>query len=295
MELQWTNSQIPDLTGKNAVVTGAKRELGKIIIKRLSDHGAHVFAVSRDEMSGDEFNKGVEPVRMIPTSMESIQRGAERIRDQVDHVDVLVHAASISVAPRFRSKEGHDLMLATNYLGFVLLTQELSSAMRKSTSPRVILAGSGEPIDIDLDLDQLDANTDLPWNLAYAQSRLAAMLFTLELNDRAQLNKSSLISAVAEARERDQIARARHPVRRYVNGIVSWANKEPADAPAAPVLFASTSDKVQGGHYYAPQRHGRLRDELLPEKFGKARWSIELRSELWQRTEDILGTRLDVA
>lgn len=295
MEHHWTSAAIPDLTGKTAVVTGAGRDLGRLIIERLSEHGAHVFAVSREEIESNRFGPGVEPVRMNPTRMESIQRGADRIREQVDHVDILIHAASISIAPRFRSAEGHELMLATNYLGFVMLTHELSPALRDSQSPRVVLAGSGEPLRVDLNLDQLDADSDLGWSVAYAQSRLAAMLFVLELSIRARTSKSHLISAIAEAREYDPLIKAHHPVRRHLYGTLSRFSVEPQDAPALPVLFASTSDQAESGHYYAPKSRGRLRVESIPSRIPAISRSEALRTDLWQRTEDMLGVRLAIA
>lgn len=291
----WTSDEIPDLTNKYAVVTGAGRKLGQMIIRRLGEHGAHVFAVSRDELSPDQFGENVEPMRMIPTSMESIQRGAERIRDQASQVDVLIHAASISVAPRFRSAEGHGLMIATNYLGFVMLAHELSPAMHKSASPRVILAGSEEPIGIDLDMDHLDEDSDLDWNAAYAQSRLAAMMFALELNSRANVRKSPLISSVAEAHEPDTFLESHHPIRKHIHGIRSRVLGEPDDAPVLPVLYASTSDTVQGGQYFAVRRRGKTRIMPDPARIPPPARNPALRSELWQRTEHILGLQLDVA
>jgi hypothetical protein len=295
MQAYWTSGEIPDLTDKYAVVTGAGRELGQLIIRRLSEHGANVFAVSRDELSREQFGEHVEPMRMIPTSMASIRRGAERIRDQVSQVDILIHAASISVAPRFRSAEGHGLMLATNYLGFVMLAHELAPAMSKSSSPRVVLAGSDEPITVNLDLDHLDADADMDWDAAYAQSRLAAMMFALELNGRAEILRSSLLSTVAEIRERATVVDARHPIRKRVQGIMSRVNGEPGDAPVLPVLYASTSDRVQGGQYYAAHHRSKTRVEPDPSRIPVTANDRALRHELWQRTEHLLGIQLDVA
>lgn len=297
MHPYWTSNEIPDLTNKYAVVTGAGRELGQIIIKRLSEHGAHVFAVSRDELSPHLFGENVAPMRMIPTNMESIQRGAQRIRDQVSQVDVLIHAASISVAPRFRSAEGHGLMIATNYLGFVMLAHELAPVMRKSNSPRAILAGPEEPIalDLELDLDHLSEDSDMNWDVAYAQSRLAAMMFALELNSRAGNMKSSLISSVAETHEPDKLIANHHPIRKHLNGIMSRVYGEPDDAPVLPVLYASTSENVEGGQYYAARHRGRTRIEADPGKIPSVAKNPAARNELWQRTEHLLGLHLDVA
>lgn len=294
IEDRWTAASIPDLSNKTAVVTGAKRDLGQMIIRRLSEHGANVFAISRDEMSPEEIVDGIEPVRMNPTSMESIQHGAERIREQVDNVDILIHAASISVAPRFRTAEGHELMLATNYLGFVMLAHALATSMMRSPEPRVVLTGSGEPIKVDLDLDHLDADSDLRWEVAYAQSRLAAMMFALELGTRAQAAKSRLLAAVGEAPERNRAIESHHPIRRQVHWLMDRARGMAPDFRVAPVLFASTAERAQGGHYYAPERRGRLRAEPITRRLPPHAADPSLRNELWQRTEDLLGVRLDV-
>lgn len=294
MQPRWRSDEIPDLTGLNAVVTGAGREVGRLIIDRLAGHGANVFAISRDEMPKERFGPGVEPVRMNPTSMASIQRGADRISEQVGHIDILIHAASVSVAPRFRSSEGHDLMLATNYLGFVMLTHELAHAMRKSEAPRVILAGPGAPLDTDFDLEQLDADMDLPWDVLYTQSRIAAMIFAMELNLRSRDHRSSLMSAAAEAIEYDPAIERHHPIRRTTRRFMSRLSGTPADAPALPTLFASTSSEAAGGTYYAASGRGHLVAEPLPAMISANATSETLRAELWQRTEDMLGVNLDI-
>jgi NAD(P)-dependent dehydrogenase (short-subunit alcohol dehydrogenase family) len=291
MQPYWRSEEIPDLTGMNAVVTGAGREVGRLIIQRLAEHGANVFAVSRDALPPGRFSSGVEPVRMNPTSMASIHNGASRIASEVGHVDILIHAASSSIAPRFRSSEGHDLMLATNYLGFVMLTHALAPAMRKSRSPRVVLAGPGAPLDADFDLERLDIDADLPWDILYTQSRIAAMIFALELNCRAGDRHSSLLSAVAEANEHDATLDRHHPFRRTTRRVMSLLTRTPADTPALPTLFASTSCEAIGGTYYAASGKGRLLSEPLPARLPV---SDELRTELWQRTEDMLGLQLDV-
>ena len=295
MHPHWRSNEIPDLTHLNAVVTGAGREAGRLIVERLAEHGANVFAISRDELAKDRFGAGVEPVRMNPTSMASIQQGAARISDEVGHVDILIHAATTSIAPRFRSSEGHDLMLATNYLGFVMLTHQLAPAMRKSASPRVILAGPGDPLDADLDLDGLDADADVPWDVLYAQSRIAAMIFALELNCRAERERSSLLSAVAEANDHDPVVERHHPIRRMTRRALSVMTGIPEDVPALPTLFASTSGEAAGGTYYAASGRGRLVAEPLPAKVPARAANGSLRAELWQRTEHMLGIRLDVA
>lgn len=295
MQPRWRSEEIPDLTGLNAVVTGAGRETGRMIIQRLAEHGANVFAISRDALPRDRFGAGVEPLRINPTSMASIQQGAHHIGEQADHVDILIHAASTSIAPRFRSAEGHDLMLAINYLGFVMLTHELSSAMRKSEAPRVILAGPGDPLDADLDLDRLDADADLPWDVLYTQSRIAAMIFALELNSRAERTSSPLLSAVAEANDDDRVLDRHHPIRRATRQAMSMLTGAPVDAPALPTLFASTSCEAAGGTYYAASPRGRLVSEPLPARISACAASDDLRAELWQRTEHMLGVQLDVA
>lgn len=294
MHTLWRSEEIPDLAGLNAVVTGAGREVGGLIIQRLAEHGANIFAISRDELPPDRFSSNVEPVRMNPTSLASIQQGASRIADQVDHVDILIHAASCSIAPRFRSAEGHDLMLATNYLGFVMLSHALAPAMRKSRSPRVVLAGPGAPIDGDLDLDRLDADADLPWDVLYTQSRIAAMIFALELNSRAGRSGSSLLSAAAEANEHDPVADRHHPFRRTTRRVIRLLNGTPRDTDALPTLFASTSGDATGGTYYAASRTGRLLSQPLPSRISARAASDQVRTELWQRTEDMIGLRLDI-
>jgi NAD(P)-dependent dehydrogenase (short-subunit alcohol dehydrogenase family) len=293
MEQIRTSRTLPDLSRKTAVVTGAGRDIGRMIIERLSEHGANVYAISRDEIPTHGLRDNVEPMRMNPTRMESIQRGADRIREEVDHVDILVHAASVSIAPRFRSAEGHELMLATNYLGFVMLAHALAPAMRLSESPRIVLADTGRPIDVDIDLERLDADLDLPWDVAYAHSRLAAMMFALELSNRATANRLSLVPVMGEARERAMDAH--HPVRRTYHRVMDRVTRTPPDAPANPLIYASTSTEARSGGYYAPYRRGRLRVDQIADRLPPHAATQASRNELWERTEHMLGVKLAIA
>lgn len=295
MPASWRSSDIPDLTGKNAVVTGSGREPGRTIVERLAERGANVFAVSRDPLPVDRFGPNVEPVQMIPTSMESIQRGAGRIREQVEHIDLLVHAATISVAPDFRTAEGHELMLATNYLGFVMLSHALAPSMRRSERPRVVIAGPGDPLDVPVDLDGLDADAHVPWPVLYHQSRIAAMIFAMELNIRATTRRSRLLSAVAEADDRAPVASRHHPARAQARSLLARIGGEPRDSHALPTLFASTALHAAGGTYYAPAGRGRLQAEPIAARLPVGATADDVRDELWQRTEDMLGISLDVA
>lgn len=231
---------------------------------------------------------------MVPTSMDSIQRGAARIREQVEHIDLLVHAATISTAPRFRSSEGHELMLATNYLGFVMLSHELAPAMRRSKGPRVVLAGPGDPLEVPVDLDGIDADADVPWPVLYHQSRIAAMIFAMELNARATAHRSHLLSAVAEADDHEPIQSRHHPIRAQARSMLARMGREPQDVHALPILYASTAAEAAGGTYYAPAGRGRLQAEPIAARLPAEASSHKVRDELWQRTEDLLGIRLDI-
>jgi hypothetical protein len=121
------------------------------------------------------------------------------------------------------------------------------------------------------------------------------MMFALELNSRAEILNSSLISTVAEAYDPHPPSNAHHPIRRHVRGIMSRVNHEPGDAPVLPVLYASTSHKAKGGQYYDAHDRSRMRVEPNPNKIPAAAKRPDLRTELWQRTEYILGLHLDVA
>lgn len=290
MSAPWQPSEIPDLTGKNAVVTGSGRELGRTIVQRLAERGANVFAVSRDELPGDRFGANVEPVHMIPTSMASIHQGAERIRDQVEKIDLLVHAATISTAPRFRTAEDTASCWRPTTSG--------SSCSATSLPPRCaganVLAGPGDPLEVPVDLDGLDADADVPWPVLYHQSRIAAMIFAMELNIRAVTRRSDLLSAVAEGRDGHPL-HSHHPIRAQARSILARMGGG-ADAPhAAPTLFASTAAEAAGGTYYAPAGRGRLHADPIAARLPAEASSDEVRDELWQRTEDMLGIRLDVA
>ena len=189
--MSWTEADIPDLTGKTAVVTGANGGLGLETARALAAKGAHVVMAARDQDkaagAADDIRAGVpeaslELVELDLSSQSSVREAAARILERHGRIDILVNNAGVMGIPERRTEDGFEMQLATNHLGHYALTALLMPALLRADAARVVSVTStahhmGRAVD--------PGNPHLegrysPWR-AYGQSKLANFHFAIGL------------------------------------------------------------------------------------------------------------------
>lgn len=192
--MAWSTADIPDLTGKVAVVTGANGGLGLEVARELGRKGALVVMASRDRAKTEEArasilaenpNASLEPVPLDLGSLASVRQAAATIRAAHPRIDILVDKAGVMGVSERRTEDGFEMQLGVNHLGHFALTALLLPALLESGDARVVSVTStgrhtGRPIDPDN--PHLEGRYD-PWR-AYGQSKLANVHFALELDRR---------------------------------------------------------------------------------------------------------------
>ncbi|MER6577125.1 oxidoreductase [Nonomuraea sp. NPDC001023] len=198
----WTPTDIPDLTGTTAIVTGANSGIGLPTARELARHGARVVVAAR---SADKGEAAVAEIRRaVPgadvrygaldlADQSSIRRFADTV-DTVDKVDLLVNNAGIGLIPRQVTKDGWELQFATNHLGHFALTGLLLPRLLAAPHARVVTVSSDAHSMGRLDFDDLALERGYGRMSAYGRSKLANLLFTLELQRRADSAGVRLIS-----------------------------------------------------------------------------------------------------
>ena len=197
----WTSRDIPDLTGRHALVTGANSGLGFHTTLQLARHGARVTMAVRDPDRGasalaqlELALAGVEgrgPVALAPLDLADLALGRRAGRSVVssgDRLDLLVNNAGVMAIPRRTTADGFEMQLGTNHLGHMALTLGLLPALvrtgRAERAARVVTVSSGAHRFGRIDLDDLMGEQRYqPWR-AYGQSKLANLLFMAELQRR---------------------------------------------------------------------------------------------------------------
>lgn len=307
--MRWTPDQIGDLSGTTALVTGANSGIGFVEALQLARHGAEVVLAVRDTEAGEEATQRIRsappasgvaaagPVRvewLDLASLDSVHELAARIEHPLD---LLVNNAGVMAPPRRRTTtDGFELQFATNHLGHFALTGLLVPRLLEAPAPRVTTVsslahhrGDGRVVDGNPQ-EGYDPRT------SYGQTKLANLLFALELQRRATASGSRLTSTAAHpgvTNTRLFVSRdgmGANPLVRTLGPLVMRVAVPGPAKGAEAVLFAATA--AAPGSYTGPTGAGETRGPVGDAK--RSRWADDegLAARLWERTEELTGIRL---
>ncbi|HYZ67893.1 MAG TPA: oxidoreductase, partial [Mycobacterium sp.] len=195
MSSKWTAADVPDQTGRVAIVTGANSGLGYDTAVVLADKGAHVVLAVRNLDKGNEAaerikstspNADVSVQQLDLTSLDSVRQTADELRAAYPRIDLLINNAGVMYVPtRETTKDGFEMQFGTNHLGHFALTGQLLDNMLPVEGSRVVTISSvGHRIRAKIHFDDLNLDRNYNRVVAYGQSKLANLLFTYELARR---------------------------------------------------------------------------------------------------------------
>lgn len=299
----WGIADVPDQTGRTIVVTGASSGLGLVVARELAARGATVLMAVRDPEKGERVrwellseNSGgaVEVWPLDLLDLDSVRRFAEGLHEDGRPIDALVNNAGISNLPRRRlSPQGYESQFATNHLGHFALTGLLLESMERGEEPRVVTVASGFyrwPKGLDFDNLQGEKSYSPFW--AYVRSKLANVLFGLELERRLRAAGSpvrSLISHPGVANtplQRSANSSAERLLAKAVNLLVA----RPAEQGALPILYATAAPEAEAGVFVGPTGR-RQKTRITQDDFAGPATDIRAASRLWSLSEDLTGVR----
>jgi NAD(P)-dependent dehydrogenase (short-subunit alcohol dehydrogenase family) len=305
----WSTADIPNQSGRVAVVTGANGGLGLEVARELARKGALVVMAARDQRKADaavasiraeipDASLEVEPLDLA--SLVSVKAAAANILAGRGTVDVLVNNAGLMGIPEQRTEDGFEMQLGVNHLGHFALTALLLPALLLSPDARVVSVTSwgreaGRPVDPD---NPHMAGRYDPWR-AYARSKLANVHFGLELDRRFRAAGAKARSIVVNPGfvQTDLQARSVREThggwsQRFFHVLVQRTGMSPARG-ALPVLRAATDPNAEGGAFYAPRFVGWGSPVRRP-LFRRTRNEHHMVT-LWQVSERETGITFDVA
>ena len=304
----WSADDIPSQKGRVAVVTGTNSGLGFVTARELARAGATVVMTSRDPARGADAEQrlraavpGVD-VRLESldlASLASIRAFAGRVLATYDGLDVLVNNAGVMAIPRATTADGFEMQLGTNHLGHFALTGLLLPALVKRPGSRVVTVSStahkAGAIKFD---DLLGHKSYFSWR-AYAQSKLANLLFAYELQRRLAASDATTISVAAHpgyASTNLQAVGPQQSGNKVMGLLMSFGNialGQSADGGALPQLHAATAPDVVGGAFYGPSRLMETRG--APKRVDSTSRSKDpaLAARLWSVSEDLTDVRYD--
>lgn len=306
--MSWTTNDIPDLTGRTAVVTGANGGLGLETARALAGAGAHVVmaarnpektAGARESILGSHPGASLEAVPLDLGSLASVREAADRILAGHERIDILVNNAGVMAVPERRTEDGFEMQLGVNHLGHFALTAHLLPALLRADAARVVSVTSTARLmgpAVDRDNPHLRGKYG-PWK-AYGQSKLANFHFAIGLQRRFEEAGVSAASLAAHPGLSNTDLQATTVAEtggrfwpRFFHRLAGATGMTPAGG-ALPQLQAATDPAARGGELYAPRygNHGPpVRRPILP-RIGLDR-AIET---LWEVSERETKVRLDV-
>ncbi len=300
----WTTSSIPDQSGKLAVITGATGGLGLETALILVKTGADVILVGRNSVKGrvaealirQKYKNGNVRFELADmASLTSIRNFADRMLATGRPIDILVNNAGI-MAPHNRgtTADGFELQFGTNYLSHFALTARLLPLLRAAKARIVQLSSFGHRTGT-IQLDDLNYEQGYDPFPVYSQSKLAMLMFALELDRRSIVNGWGLTSVAAHpgfartdlfangpAPEANIFFRTIIPVAKLLMG-------QSAAAGALPTLMAATMPSVKGGEYFGPQGFKEFKGPPGPGKIEAQALDPDVASKLWTASEGLTG------
>jgi NAD(P)-dependent dehydrogenase (short-subunit alcohol dehydrogenase family) len=292
----WDAKDIPDQTGRTAVVTGANSGLGLVTARELARAGASVVMACRNL---DRGHRAIEEVRgAVPeaqvqldeldlASLASVRGFAERFRATHDGLDLLINNAGVMAPPRRRTADGFELQFGTNHLGHFALTNALLEEMEGREDARVVTLSSTAHKMGRINFDNLNGDRRyFRWN-AYGQSKLANLLFMLELDRRLRGSGSTVKSLAAHpGYTATNLQSAAAPMLdRLVMKVSTAAIAQNDEMGALPTLYAATQPGLEGGTYVGPDGFQEQRGHpKIVQPSGRAR-DPETARRLWEVSE----------
>lgn len=300
MSTKWTAEQIPDQTGRLAIVTGANSGLGLVTARELARHGANVVVACRNVGKGEVAAKEITAVasankpqvhQLDLGSLDSVRRFAGEFADQ--QVDLLINNAGVMMTPPRTTSDGFELQFGTNHLGHFALTGLLLEALGRSDSGRIVTVSSLEHKAGKFDFDDLRHEHDYSPRGAYQRSKLANAVFAIELDRRLREMRSTTISVFAHPGYSATNLQSTGPtgIAKAAMAITNRVLAQSAERGALPTLYAATAPGVEGGEYYGPDGMGELRGfptkvEAIPNAHRP-----DVAALLWQASEDLTAVR----
>jgi NAD(P)-dependent dehydrogenase (short-subunit alcohol dehydrogenase family) len=296
---RWTTDDIPDQTGRTAIVTGANSGVGFVTALWLAKRGARVTVAGRNEQSGsravDEIRRkapdgDVTWERLDLADLGSVRSFAEAFNDRNDALDLLINNAGVAFVPYGKTVDGFEITFGTNHLGHFALTGRLLPLLLERPEARVVTVSSDvhEWRRAQLDLNDLHYEQGYKRATAYARSKLANLLFTQELHRRLVASGHTVRSIATNPGPTATNLGPSLPGDRFIRLLLRAVAKSPS-VGAAPTLYAATALDANSGDLFQPKRGVPVRHRGAPWAYDK-----DAARRLWEISESLTGVSFPV-
>ncbi|MGH3158500.1 MAG: oxidoreductase [Streptosporangiaceae bacterium] len=291
----WTGADVPDQSGRIAVVTGANTGIGFEAARVLAERGATVVLACRNtgrakaavDRIGATAKAPVATVQLDLASLASVREAAEDLRGRYERLDLLINNAGLMMPPHGRTEDGFELQFGTNHLGHFALTGLLLDRMLTVPGSRVVTVSSNGHRMGRIDFGNLQWQHGYNRITAYGRSKLANLLFTYELQRRlAAAGAATEALAAHPGTSRTELTRNLPAVMKVG---AMFLPMQGSVMGAVPMLRAATDPQAHGGEYYGPAGMGEMSGPAKRVKSSARSYDREVAGRLWAESERLTG------
>lgn len=282
------------IAGKTAIVTGANSGIGKAIATGLADRGARIIMACRDfdrceeakkEIIEETANRNVCCQRLDLASIASITAFAEMINKYEPHVDILINNAGVMMCPKSLTQDGFEQQLGVNYLGHFLLTVLLMDKMKKSAPSRILNICSYAFRDGVMNWTDLNSAKTYDNKVAFCQSHLAKVLFTVELEKQLKgtgVTANAVYPGLVRTNITSHLSINKSYISSFFLGPLQWIMmKNPVQGAQTPIYCSVNKDiEKVSGKFFRNCQESPLPSNVINPEDAKRLWLV---SEKWLR------------
>lgn len=300
---KWTAEDIPDQSGRVAIVTGANSGNGLETARALAGQGALVVLAVRDLAKGEAAIADIaaghpaarsELVELDLALLDSVRRAAGEIRDRFERIDLLVNNAGVFHTPRRQTADGYEIRFGTNHLGHFALTGLLADRIVGVEGARIVTVSSNaHRYRARIDFNRFGMEQGRSQSAAYGRSKLANLLFTYELQRRLEAAGSPAAALAAHPGWAEtEILRHFRGIR-YIQPLIG-PMRNSAAVGALATLRAATDPAAAGGEFYGPDGWFEMRGHPVLVGSSDRSRDTELQRQVWAASENVTGVTFPI-
>ena len=296
--MPWTAADVPDQTGRVALVTGANSGLGLVTATVLAQRGATVVLACRNpaqaQAAAVRIGGRTELLELDLASLDSVRAAAEEVRKRHDRLDLLINNAGVMFPPHQRTADGFELQFGTNHLGHFALTGLLLDLLRDVPGARVVVLGSLGHRWARHGINFADLQSERHYNRveAYGQSKLANLMFMYALLRRLTVSGARTTALGAHpGASSTGLTRYLPAALRGAERVVVAPLVQSPERGALSTLRAATDPRAMGGHYYGPDGPFEMRGWPVLKSTSVPAHDEAAQERLWTVSEQLTGVR----
>jgi NAD(P)-dependent dehydrogenase (short-subunit alcohol dehydrogenase family) len=298
----WNTEQIGNLKGSIVIITGGSSGIGLEAARVMATKGASVTLAVRNVEKGkriiEKFHSenpdaALTVMHLDLADLKSVKDFADLYRSNHDHLHILINNAGVMIPPYRKTKDGFESQFGTNHLGHFALTAHLMPILLATTHSRVISTSSIAARKGGIHFDNLDGSKGYEPMKFYRQSKLANLLFAIELQHRFGRAGTSTISvachpgiSVSNLLSRGSGKEANQLLKKMMRIVA-----QPAHKGALPTLYAATHPDLKGGEYIGPDGPGNRKGNPVQTTEVSQLFKTEVAVRLWKVSEDLTGVK----